>query len=140
MKERLFLVTVVTMVLGMLAAACGGGDTAAPKSTAATSTPRPTALPTQAGKTVGADIKNVKHLDLSIEVGTTVVWTQRDNNVHTTTSGSPGNPTGLWDSDPMRKGDTFKHTFTQVGAFPYFCEIHGSIMTATVTVVESLEE
>ena len=118
MKERLFVVTVATMVLGMLAAACGGGATTAPTSPAATSTPQPTALPTQAGETVDADIKNVKHLDLTIQVGTTVVWTQRDNNVHTTTSGTPENPTGLWDSDPLRKGDTFAHTFTRSGSFP----------------------
>ena len=142
MKTVLFIVIIVS---GVLAVACGDEATSTPAPTAtprsspeaeaATSPSQPTKS-AQAGKKLASDIKNVKLEDLTIEVGTTVVWTQRDNNVHTTTSGTPENPTGLWDSDPMRKGDTFEHTFTQAGTFPYFCEIHGSIMTATVTVVE----
>ncbi|GEM_PF-2002813 len=59
---------------------------------------------------------------LTIPVGTTVVWTNQDSAGHTTTS-----DTGVWDSGtaaPLKKGDSFKFTFNQVGTFAYHCMIH----------------
>jgi plastocyanin len=31
-------------------------------------------------------------------------------------------------------GGSFSHTFTSAGSFPYFCMIHGSMMTGMVVV------
>ena len=31
----------------------------------------------------------------------------------------------LWDSDALNPGETFSHTFNEVGKFPYFCTVHG---------------
>ena len=104
----------------------------------ATPTPEPTPTPTPEPVTFAVDIVNFKHQDITIDVGTTVVWTMQDNTIHTTSSGTPGNPDEVWRSGNMRIGDTFGHTFSQVGTFPYYCEIHGVSMTATVTVVPSL--
>ncbi|MDQ6603846.1 MAG: cupredoxin family copper-binding protein [Chloroflexota bacterium] len=70
-------------------------------------------------------------MSLTIPVGTTIVWTNQDTAGHTTTS-----DTGVWDSGlamPLKKGDTFKFTFNQVGTFPYHCMIH-AFMTGTIVV------
>jgi plastocyanin len=39
----------------------------------------------------------------------------------------------MWDSGLMSSG-SFSHTFSSTGSFPYFCTIHGSLMTGTVVV------
>ena len=64
-----------------------------------------------------------------------MTWTMRDSG---TTHTSSSRMQGLWESGGMENGDTFSHTFTQVGEFPYLCRIHPSFMIATVTVVEKL--
>ena len=156
-----FQLVAIIVALGMLAVACGTDDatptsapTAVPTSTSQptaipTSTPRPeaTAVPnptTISGPAgVSLDIKDFAHQDVTIEVGTEVIWTQRDAGIpHTTTSGRPDESGSgqVWGSDILNDGDTFSHTFTQAGTFPYFCRIHPSSMQATVTVVERLEK
>jgi plastocyanin len=59
--------------------------------------------------------------ELTVKVGTTVVWTSEDNPSHTVTADD-----GSFDSGTMRNGDTFSHTFTQVGEYPYYCAFHGA--------------
>ena len=132
------------------AVACGGAATDTPSSVSpATPTDRPTntatpppATPTIPAKekTANSNIQNLELEDLTIEIGTIVVWIQQDDVPHTTTAGVPGNQTGEWDSDFLSKEDTFSHTFNRVGTFQYFCRIHPSIMQATVTVVTKLGE
>ena len=79
-------------------------------------------------------IVNAILADLTISVGTTVTWTEEDITGHTTTSGSRGLFDGIgWDSGTLKQGDSFSYTFTEVGTFPYTCEIHPT-MNATVTV------
>jgi plastocyanin len=70
-----------------------------------------------------------------IHRGDTVQWTWNSSN-HSTTSGSPGVPNGLWDSGILNQGATFSHTFNTAGTFPYYCTVHGQCcgMTGTVTV------
>jgi plastocyanin len=73
---------------------------------------------------------------VSIQVSDSVRWTMRDSfNEHTSTSGEPGVPNGLWDSGPLSEvGETFVHTFTTPGSFPYYCQPHFFFMSGTVTV------
>ncbi len=87
--------------------------------------------------TVSVDIINFQHQDLTIEVGTTVTWTNRDPVAHTTTSGAPASPNVLWDSGLLSSGATFSHTFDETGEFEFFCIPHNSFMKATVTVMDS---
>jgi plastocyanin len=84
---------------------------------------------------------------IEIEAGTTVVWTNKDNEVlHTVTSGrakkegipgqtedTPGKPDGLFDKRLPDEGDTFSFTFDKPGTYTYYCAIHAP-MTGTVTV------
>jgi len=63
---------------------------------------------------------------ITIKKGTTVIWTQQDSTLHTVTG------TGL-KSGNLAKGQTFSHTFNDVGTFDYHCSIHPS-MTGKVIV------
>jgi len=73
---------------------------------------------------------------VTIHQGDQVKWTWGSDG-HSTTSGSPGMPNGIWDSGVINSGSTFTHTFNSVGTFPYYCTVHGGCcgMVATVTVV-----
>jgi plastocyanin len=73
---------------------------------------------------------------LTITKGTTVTWLNIDIVTHTVTSGTPGNPTGIFRSNQLGGNQTFAFKFDDVGNFPYFCEIHGAQMTGTITVVK----
>src|SRR5689334_14495813 len=72
-----------------------------------------------------------------IQVGDTVRWVW-DANGHSSTSGTPGHPDGMWDSGTQNTGFTFSFTFTNAGTFSYFCTPHGACcgMTGTVTVTQ----
>src|SRR5450432_1704954 len=48
---------------------------------------------------------------VTIQVGDTVKWTWSSSG-HTSTSGTPGSPNGLWDSKFLNQGATFSHPFT----------------------------
>jgi plastocyanin len=62
--------------------------------------------------------------NITINVGDTVQWVWVASG-HSSTSGTPGNPDGMWDSGILNSGATFSHTFTAAGTFPYFCMPHG---------------
>ena len=72
--------------------------------------------------------------DLTVPVGTKVTWVNRDIVVHTTTSGTPGDISEVWDSGSSDANGSFSFTFNEAGTFDYFCQIHPTIMTATVIV------
>jgi plastocyanin len=70
---------------------------------------------------------------IEIEVGDTVTWINNDSSPHTvTTSSSKSN----FDSDVLRRGETFSFTFDREGEYPYFCTLHPS-MVGTVVVLPS---
>jgi plastocyanin len=73
--------------------------------------------------------------NLSISTGDEVIWTNNGSNAHTSTSGSGCSPNSAWDSGTLMSTNTFSHTFSSAGSFPYFCTFHcGSGMTGTITV------
>jgi plastocyanin/6-phosphogluconolactonase (cycloisomerase 2 family) len=73
--------------------------------------------------------------NITIAPGDTVEWVWAGNG-HSTTSGTPGNPDGKWDSGVQNNGFTFSFTFSTAGSFPYYCSPHGQCcgMIGTVTV------
>jgi plastocyanin len=75
---------------------------------------------------------------VTIHPGDTVHWTWSSTG-HSTTSGSPGMPNGIWDSGIRNQGATFDHTFNTAGSFDYYCTPHGQCcgMTGTVIVANS---
>src|ERR1700692_1316653 len=75
--------------------------------------------------TVGADgLFAFSPSSVTIHPGDTVQWTWSSSG-HTSTSGTPGSPNGLWDSGFLNPGQIFSHTFNTAGSFPYYCTAHG---------------
>jgi plastocyanin len=67
-------------------------------------------------------------LTITVAMGTSVTWTNKDAVAHTVTSN-----TGIFDSGSINTNGTFSYTFSTVGTFPYHCTVH-PYMTATVIV------
>ena len=72
---------------------------------------------------------------LTIAQGDTVMWVWSASG-HSSTSGTPGSPDGMWDSGVLSMGSTFSFTFNSAGSFPYYCTPHGLCcgMVGSVTV------
>jgi len=56
--------------------------------------------------------------ELSVKVGTTVTWTNRDDIPHTVVSA------GKFRSKTLDTDDKFSFTFTTAGDYKYFCSLH----------------
>ncbi len=65
---------------------------------------------------------------LEIAAGSTVIWTNNDQLVHTVTADD-----GSWDSGAIEPGKTWTHTFTQPGEYAFHCTPH-PFMKAVVVV------
>jgi amicyanin len=122
------LVVALATVAGL--AACGGQSPAA-----APSTSMPMSAPgtTAAGAPVATDTVSIKNFafapaDVTVKVGTTVTWTNTDQEAHTVTAKN-----GAFTSPALNSGSTYHYTFTKPGTYDYLCTIH-PFMTATVVV------
>jgi len=69
--------------------------------------------------------------ELTVAVGTTVTWTNKDEEPHTVVT--PGGGPAAFKSGALDGGDQFSFTFTKPGTYRYFCSVH-PFMTATVVV------
>ena len=65
---------------------------------------------------------------LTVAVGTTVTWTNRDDIPHTVVSTDKVFKSKVLDTD-----EKFSFTFDKAGTYPYFCSIHPK-MTGSVVV------
>lgn len=72
----------------------------------------------------GAKDKNVSEFysprSISVTLGETVTWTNKDDTDHTVTSRSGG----TFSSGIFASGQSFSHKFTVDGTFEYFCQLH----------------
>jgi plastocyanin len=78
---------------------------------------------------------------LNAKVGDTVTWTNKDTTFHTVTSGTgPSDTThgkafdsGLSGPTALTtQGKTFSHKFTTAGEFPYYCQLHPTMVGKVV--------
>ena len=65
---------------------------------------------------------------LTIKIGTTVTWTNKDLAKHTVTADD-----GSFESPFFGQGGTYSHTFSEAGTFAYHCSPH-PYMKATIVV------
>ena len=65
---------------------------------------------------------------LTVPVGTTVTWTNRDDIPHTVVSTDGVFKSKVWDTD-----EKFSYTFAQAGTYPYYCSVHPK-MTGKIVV------
>ena len=91
--------------------------------------PTATVTPVSAG-TVQASIDNFSFApkQLTVKVGTTVVWANKDDMPHTVTSDD-----GVFASPVMDTDQNFQYAFNKPGTFPFHCKLHPS-MTGVVVV------
>jgi plastocyanin len=59
---------------------------------------------------------------ITIPVGTTVTWFNKDSVAHTVSSRAD-----VFDSGNLSGGATFSYTFDQKGSFEYYCKLHPSM-------------
>jgi plastocyanin len=65
---------------------------------------------------------------ITVAVGATVTWTNKDDIPHTTVSTD-----GVFKSKVMDTDEKFSYTFAKAGTYPYYCTIHPK-MTGKVVV------
>jgi plastocyanin len=65
---------------------------------------------------------------ITVPVGATVTWTNKDDIPHTTVSTD-----GVFKSKVMDTDEKFSFKFTKAGTYPYFCSVHPK-MTGKVVV------
>src|SRR5436305_1114589 len=76
---------------------------------------------------------------VTIHPGDTVHWIW-GSDFHSSTSGSPGMPTGLWDSTLLKHGHTITHPIDTVSILPYQATYHtacGGIVNNTIVVADT---
>jgi plastocyanin len=67
---------------------------------------------------------------LSVPVGTTVIWKNQDDMPHTIVNDAKPRE---FKSSPIDSGEQFSWTFSKAGTYAYFCSLHPR-MTGVVTV------
>ncbi len=130
MRRHLFASLGLAAALALTVAACGGSATPSPAP--ATASP-PSAAPASVSP-AGGDAVTIAGFafapaSLTVKVGATVTWTNKDTATHTVVwaDGSPG-------SASLTNGGTpYSRTFDTAGTFAYACGIHAA-MKGTVVV------
>jgi plastocyanin len=91
-----------------------------------------TAAAQQKPETVEVKIDNFSFgpVALTVSVGTTVTWTNRDDIPHTVVSSDDPK---AFKSKVLDTDEKFSFTFSKAGTYPYFCSLHPK-MTAKVVV------
>jgi plastocyanin len=83
-----------------------------------------------------ASIKQFTLPNLTVAVGTSIVWTNDDGATHTVTLGTNGARDGDgFDSGNLGIGGIFEFIFDTSGSFTYTCRIHPS-MNGTIEVTQ----
>jgi len=88
----------------------------------------PAKAPQAASAEVKVDNFSFGPATLTVPVGTTVTWTNRDDIPHTIVSTDKVFKSKVLDTD-----EKFSFTFAKAGTYPYFCSIHPK-MTGSVVV------
>ena len=88
----------------------------------------------QQGAPASAEVKidnfSFSPATLTVPVGTTVTWTNRDDIPHTVVSTDDPK---AFKSKVLDTDEGFSFTFSKAGTYPYFCSVHPK-MTGTVVV------
>lgn len=109
-------------------------DAVSPRATADMAQPaaESTSVAAKTSKPVMVAIDNFKFTPsaLSVSVGDTVTWVNRDDVPHTATSKEDP---AAFDSKALDTDDKFSFTFTKPGTYKYYCKVH-THMTGSITV------
>lgn len=116
----------VVVALAALAGCGGGGDDGAASAEA----------PSETGAQVTIDTFDFQPDPLTVEPGTTILFSNEDKINHTVTAGTREAPTpNVFDGQLDDQGATFELVLDEAGTYDYFCSIHpGEGMTGQIVV------
>jgi plastocyanin len=127
MRNRLLLIAIASLVLF----GCSGSGS---ESSAATSSTQPTQSGTVA---ISSADNNFRPQDVTVTKGSTIVWTNDGRAEHNIVP--VGSTPFHVDTKSFPPGSSYTWNANELGAFIYFCSIHGTAtagMYGSVTVVE----
>jgi plastocyanin len=122
------LLIALSLILALAGCKTTPAATPTPTSIITSPTPTPATTPTPAQANVEISGFAFVPSTLTVSVGTTVTWTNKDSVTHTVTSND-----NLFNSGDLANGATFQHAFNQKGTFDYHCSIH-TFMTGKIIV------
>lgn len=124
-KLYIGLVVVIVIVVAIVAIAAGGNKTNTTATNASSSSSKPVTT-----NTVAIQNYMFSPMAITVKVGTTVTWTNKDD-VHHTVTGKTASD-GI-NSSQLAQNQSFSYKFTKAGTYNYYCQDH-PYMLATVTV------
>ena len=91
----------------------------------ATPVPEPTSTPTPISTLEKVKISGFKFVDneISINVGTSIIWTNNDTSMHTATSID-----SKFDSGYLYENQTYEFKFLNAGIYTYRCSLHSGMI------------
>src|SRR2546426_11708396 len=79
--------------------------------------------------------------EIHIIPNSTVTWINNDNVTHTVTSGDPQQGAdGKFDSGLLKPVKEFSYTFTEIGTFNYYCQVHPAMKGVVIVDVNAVPE
>ncbi len=73
---------------------------------------------------------------ITVPVGATVTWINRDPMDHTVSEGDPPGSASIFDSGLLGPQQRWSYTFTEPGSWEYFCRTHPSLMRDSEVIVQ----
>jgi amicyanin len=128
-RVTLLVAAVALLATSLLVAGCGSSSTTTAAGGQTTTTGSATTAPPGGGAQVTIQNFAFSPASVTIKVGDTVTWTNKDSAAHTVTY---DNGT-TFASSSLATGATFSFTFTKAGTYPYHCGVHPN-MKGTVVV------
>jgi plastocyanin len=133
------LCSVLVLVLGLVAAGCGGDDNGGGGGGGGGGSSQKPAPSSGGGggKSATVVMKNIAFEPKGVTVakGGRVKWTNDDSVGHDVTKQSgPGPKFSSGSAGGMQKGDTFQQKFTTAGTIKYECTVHPNMRGATIIV------
>jgi plastocyanin len=111
-RSSFYIIFSVLIGLSLLVAACQPDDTVLPD--------EPGLPGTGEEYTISMSAMAFSPEELTVPVGSTVLWTNTNTLAHTVTADDDSFASGL-----LEPGETFSQTFNEPGEYQYYCELHG---------------
>lgn len=115
MRKAFLFIAGITMlaVLSMAVSACGEETSTSTSSNGSTSNAA------EKSSVISISGNKFNPAELTVDVGTTVTWSNSDSTTHTVTASG-----GAFSSGNLKSGQNFGYTFNEPGTFDYGCTIH----------------